>query len=334
MKLKENHQAVKNKPKLLLPVLLLFCLFLYDCSGENESSAWSDKAFLTDVTVPLEIRNVRICGLDEAVIMGGKSFKGSFIFAEAGVDDPLPFVSFPLEETIKNVSFYIGSTHSEKSYYQLYETVYFYIDDKIVLEEKIQNSDVPSYYSFSVENAKSISFKTSGADIVLAVGALTAWQGEVELEETQEWDQNAVKLVEKIKPYYVSPDGSVSCVYSDENEICNLGGEEYTDALIFSIPSLKEWSNEMYAFFYPDGKFSHLSFTAGVIDNFENVEGGVANLSIFADGDLVFCKDMYAGEIEKIRVDIKNCKKLEILWKNYPSMPIMQFAMVGMYAEK
>ena len=253
------------KRAFLYLLCFIFSLELLSSCGDDEEKkkSWSVNAYLSDIQKETDCFGAKILSSDASVSMGGKEYFGSVILGDTEKVNENCRVTFPTDEKIKNISFYLGSIHYQGAYKDGCERVFVYIDETLVLEKTIYNHDVPTYHTVCVSGAKSVSFKTESENIVLAVGELLAWDCDVKTSENDVSDEVLIsKLVYDIKPYFSSNEDNLVFAYSEKGESVNAGGEEYTDAIDVYLPEIQKWSCEYFAYFNLDGKYSKISFKA------------------------------------------------------------------------
>lgn len=336
--------------KLVSVLILLFLTVTStSCKSNNVSSPMRDREYLTELCSAFEVIGAEILPAESFVSMGGNDFYGSIILGNTDKENENCKVSFELGESVKNISFYLGSTHYEKAYRDSYETVSVYVDGVLIMEKMVFNHDLPTYHTLSVSGAETVCFQTEGEGIITAIGELLAWSGDVKMKSTSDVseDVGAVKLIYDVKPYYLSGKDNLICAYSENGSVIEAGGEVYTDAFEIYLPKISKWSNEYFAYFNLEGKYSHLSFKAKVskiddeaeisshgIDEKQETESPLAIISIYCDDVLVFSEEITDFSLSDFKIPVMNCKKLCFVWQNVPDSIPVKMAVVGIYAEK
>lgn len=336
--------------KLISVLILLFLMVtISSCKSDTVSSVARDREYLTELFSAFEVIGAEILPAESSVSMGGNDFYGGIILGNAHKENENCKVSFELGKSVKNLSFYLGSTHYEKAYRDGYETVCVYADGVLLMEKMVFNHDLPTYHTLSVSGAETVSFQTEGEGIITAIGELFAWSGDVGAESSLETSEDtaAVKLLYNVKPYYLSGEDNLICAYSENGSIIEAGSEVYTDAFEVYLPKISKWSNEYFAYFNLEGKYSYLSFKAKVskIDDKSEISSHSANekqeteiplaiISIYCDDVLVFSEEITDFSLSDFKVPVMNCKKLCFVWQNVPDSIPVKMAVVGIYAEK
>ncbi len=248
--------------------ILLFFLcfsFLFGCGKEDASSVnGRDGIYITDFYTPKEQLFANIAENESPLFMGGKEYFGGIILGDTENNNQNSHITYEIDKGIKYVSFFLGSVHYPKSYFSNNEVVSVLIDGELFLEEVIFNHSLPEYYEIFVDGAEEITFKTSGESILAAVGEFKAWNEKPYGENEPSILPDTAMLMYDIKPYYVSEGNGLSCIYSKNGKKTDFLGNEYTNALEISFPRIEKWSNDAFAYFNLEGKYSFLSFNFGV----------------------------------------------------------------------
>ncbi len=331
-----------NKTTEVFFAFLICCLLLCGCDSSDDESKNFINVNLLEVCTVLEEKGVEILKDGKTISMGGREFISGVLLGTSYGDNENSFVKFNLQSKgFKNISFYLGSIHSEKVYFQNSEKISIFVDESLAFEKTVYNHDLPEFYTLNVENAESVSFKTESASVILMVGEITAWMEEVIISDDNSLEEmNSVKLMQDIVPYYKSGEDSLFCAYSKNGETVELGGNEYTDALRVFFPKIEKWSNDVFACFNLNGKYETFYFKAGVsIIDESTLENGLehstfATICIYADERLVFEENITTKEAQNYRVSINKCSKLTIVCKSIPDVPDLKVTLVSMFAEK
>ena len=351
---------IKDKIKKLF----LFCVFAFALTSvfgcENEKSVSNDSEMY--ISLSWEIMEqfcTEICDKDSPLCMGGKEYKGGIILEDISRKNENSYITYKVQKETKYISFFLGSVHYSKAYFSNSEVVSVLVDGETLIQETIYNHSLPTFHTVCVEGAETITFKTRGERIIAAVGELKAWTEEPKDElytenETSDFS-NISKLIQNIKPYYLSNNGGLYCVCSENGDKTEINGNEYTDAFEVRFPKIEKWSNEVFAYFNLEGKYNYLSFNceAQFFDSIletdykkseENIVGDegiisdsaspLAALEIYVDDELVFEKEITSFSMEKIRISINGCKKLCFVWKSVPNVDDLKFVTSCIYAER
>lgn len=340
---------MKRKATFLIACILIF-LSLTSCENNREDkNDRAEKAYLSEICKPTESFGVNVYSSENAVSMGGKDYFGGIVFGDLSAPNENCRITFPIEKGIKNISFYLGSTHYSGAYVNGYETVSVYLGEEKVLERTVYNHDLPEFCVIPLWDSESISFETESENIITAVGELTAWEGDVKMTDLYDESENgnSDKLMYNIKPYFLSGGENIVCAYSEKGETVEMGGEEYTDAIAVYLPEIEKWSNEYFAYFNLEKKYSYLSFKAALSktdeneenlslaeENSEESEMNLAKLSIYCDDKLVFSESFSDFSVHEFRLSVDDCGKLCFLWESIPSSPPLKMSVVSIYAEK
>lgn len=344
----------KNRLRFWL-LVLIFPLAFCGCKSDEVRK---ESSYLVDICSPLESKSVKVLKSDEKVSMGGKEFCGSIILGDVSNSLEKCKIVFPVNKGVKNISFYLGSTHYNKAYYDACEKVTVFVDGKITVESTIYNHDLPKYYVVHVENAETVTFETEGENIISAIGELKVWETDVppaQNDEVIDSEKNSLKLLYDIPPYYVWGEDNFKFAYSKDGQVVEFGGYEYTDALEVYLPSIEKWSNDYSVFFNLSGDYSALSFKAGMslldenneepsvddfvaldVDDKENLvnKNPLATLCVYADGKLLMREEFSDFELKSFMLSVKETEKLSFCWISYPESPPLKMTLVGAYAER
>lgn len=314
-------------------VIVGVCAFC--CCGDDKKQAESSGEvwrYLSDVAEASSSYGAVVEPSSNSFSMGGKDFYGCVILGDTEKNNDRCEITFPIDVKIKNISFYLGSTHYSKSYFDSFETVYVYADDRLVFEKTIYNHDLPEYFILPTNNISSVTFKTDSENIITAIGELKAWYvDDVQKNEDTE-EKTTSKLMYHIKPYYLWGKENIDCIYSQNSQSGEVNGKTYTDAIEFYLPEIEKWSNENHAYFNIEGKYSRLSFDVD-FDVAGAVNDAFAILYVYSDGKLLLREDFETAETKSFSLPIENCKKLCFKWESVPSAPSAKIIMSTIYVE-
>jgi len=319
---------------VLAAVVAVVCAFR--CCGDDKNHddiAGEIWRYLSDVSKASDSYGAVVEPTTNGVSMGGKDFYGCVILGDTEKNNDRCGITFPIDVKIKNISFYLGSTHYSKSYFDSFETVYVYADDRLVFKKAIYNHDLPEYFILPTNNASSVTFKTNGENIVAAIGELKAWYVDDVPKNDDTEEKSTSKLMYHIKPYYLWGKDNIDCIYSQNAQSGEVNGKTYTDAIEFYLPEIEKWSNENHAYFNIEGKYSHLNFDV----DFEVADGVVddvfATLFVYSDGKLLLSEDFSNADTKSFSLSVENCKKLCFKWESIPSAPSIKIIMTNIYVE-
>jgi|GEM_PF-3861732 len=351
------------KTKDKIKKLFLFCVFAFALTSvfgcENEKIVPNDSE--TYISLSWEVAEqfcAEICDKDSTLYMGGKEYRGGIILEDISRKNENSYITYKVKKETKYISFFLGSVHYSKAYFSNSEVVSVLVDGETFVQETVYNHSLPTFHTICVEGAETVTFKTKGERIISAVGELKAWteepKNELYIENENSDFLNISKLIQQIKPYYLSNNGGLYCVYSENGDKTEINGNEYTDAFEVRFPKIEKWSNEVFAYFNLGGKYNYLSFNceAQFLDyiletddkkseeniigderQISNSESPFAVLEIYIDDELVFEKDI-TSSVEKIRIPIDGCKKLCFVWKSVPSVDDLKIVTSCIYAER
>ncbi len=283
--------------------------------------------------------------------MGGYAYHGG-LKLNSNVSEDTAQVDLPLDRLYQNISFVIGGKSGEikmhddgngnmiPSYSSQYNCapptligeakegkagLQFWVDDKMVEEVLFSNYQVPKRYTYDVSGAEKFSIKivTGGDDIEgVSVLELTVWEGEA--HETGHVPGSAgsepIQLIKDLKPYLI-PSTSGAQYYpnlnsdSDGRNYINMCGVRYENVIATYVSEALIGVDEEDIYFNLEGKYDHLTFTAGVADRNTSFDEGSAWLTVYADGKIIFEELFTSHELQRrVTLDIKGCHQLKFGW--------------------
>ncbi len=287
----------------------------------------------------------------EALWMGGYPYHGGFEFRGSTFGENKAVVDLPLDGQYENISFVIGGKcgkmteqvdeegnvtypYSASQYNCSPPTLYgyakeqkvglqFWVDDKMVEEVIFSNYQVPVRYTFNVSGAQKFTFKQVAAEpIVIPVLELTVWEGEAHETGhiTEPAGSEPVQLIKDLKPYQIP--ATSSAVYypnitpsSEGRNYIEMSGVRYENVIATYISQGLMTDDEEDIYFNLEGKYSYLTFTAGVADRTSNNSDGSAWLTVFADGKIVHEEVYSSHELpRKTTVNVEGCRQLKFAW--------------------
>ncbi|MBE6649223.1 MAG: hypothetical protein E7614_06870 [Ruminococcaceae bacterium] len=316
---------------------LIYCLLICGCGSSDDKNKSFSKTYLSELCQIIEEKGVEIMKDGNTVSMGGKEYCGGILLGTLYGDNENCFLKFDLSgKEIQNISFYLGSVHSENVYFKNSEQVSVFVGEDLVVQKTIYNHDLPTFYTLNVENADTISFATESESVIVALGELIAWKGDVSIpNETSFEELTTAKLMQDIRPYYKSGEASLFCAYSENGDTVELDGNEYTDALRVFFPKIEKWSNDVFACFNLSGEYETFSFKTGIyMEDVETEISAFATICIYADGELIFEENITSKDVKGYRVPINKCEKLTLVCKSIPDVPDLKLTFVSMFVEK
>lgn len=282
------------------------------------------------------------------VTMGGHDYRGGLIIENGWSSADLGCIELPLGKKYKHISFVIGGNYALKkvsidsdgqeiyqidhSYIGSYPTlkgqneearagVQFLIDGNIADEVLISSYDVEKRFTFNVSGADKFTLKVMADTGMngIPVMELTVWENEVHPTGyiSEPPSDTPAKLIRDIRPYLI-PARSSSIYYpsyTGGNSTVFMAGTEYTDVLLSTLHSdLLNFENEEI-YFNLEGKYSFLTFTAGASNITDNSIENSAQLTIYADGKIIFEELFSSKELQRtFTVELSKCKQLKITW--------------------
>jgi len=282
------------------------------------------------------------------ITMGGHDYRGGLIIENGWSSADLGCIELPLGKKYKHISFVIGGNYALKkvsidsdgqeiyqidhSYIGSYPTlkgqneearagVQFLIDGNIADEVLISSYDVEKRFTFNVSGAEKFTFKIMADTGItgIPVMELTVWEGEANRTGyiTEPASDTPAKLIRDIRPYLI-PAKSNSIYYpsyTGGNSTVFMADTEYTDVLVSNLYSDLINSENEEIYFNLEGKYSFLTFTAGASNVSDNSIENSAQLTIYADGTIIFDELFSSKELQRtFTVELGECKQLKITW--------------------
>ncbi|MBO5701499.1 MAG: NPCBM/NEW2 domain-containing protein [Clostridia bacterium] len=310
-------------------------------SGESFSAPYIDNYYVnkhTPICLAGEMEIYKYDSSDSKIILlGGHYYRGGFAFSSRVGE--YGEVELPLEGLYKNVSFVIGGNHrildnadggvtftavgqdSDET-----AAVQFLLDGRIVDEIRVSAYDAGRCFTYPVDGAQNFAFRIVnesggyGSVDSIVVAELTVWEGDAAITgyTPAEPPFDAVQLVRELKPYLIPySSGADYFPKGDDPEDragMLLGGIEYENVILTSIPAGLLGTDGEEIYFNLEGLYTNLTFTAGAADRTELGEDK-ARLSVYADGDIIYEGTFAANELQKkIDLDVSGCRQLCFAW--------------------
>lgn len=278
--------------------------------------------------------------------IGGHDYRGGFVIGSGWGSADLGCVELPLGGLYSSISFVIGGHYSLRQmtvgedgvevyssshpYIGSYPTlggqsdvssagIQFLIDGKIADEVIISGYDTEKRYTFDISGAETFTFTVMADSGIggIPVMELTVWEGEAQAtgHTPEPAPENAVKLIRDLKPYLI-PTGSGSIYYpsyTGGEKTVSIANTQYTDAIVTHISSdFLGIEDEEEIYFNLEGKYSHLTFTAGAADGSYDCS---AWLTVYADGKKILDETVSSGELQKtFTLPVDGCRQLKFSW--------------------
>ena len=130
------------------------------------------------------------------------------------------------------------------------------------------------------------------------------------LLQSETSNENAIYLVDELEPYetlrYKKINGA---------EPPMMGGIAQSNGFVLTGDTVSRKTG--YAYYNVNGQYEKLTGRAGFVDGYTG-EGNCVRISIYADDEIVYTRDLYAGNLpEEFSIDLTGVEKLSFVMKYF-----------------